>query len=74
MNGEGVLRMSDGTKFKGTFKNGMRNGKGIEEKDGVRFEGSYVNDIKDGPFVEKDSNGSIIRKGYYKHGIVEVAH
>ena len=69
MHGEGVMRLSDGTKFKGHFKNGMKNGKGIEETpDGIRFEGSYLNDQKDGAFVEKDQNGNVIRKGIYNRG------
>ena len=51
------------------FKNGMKNGKGIEETpDGIRFEGSYLNDQKDGAFVEKDQNGNVIRKGIYNRG------
>ena len=69
MNGEGVMRLSDGTKFKGHFKNGMKNGKGVEESsDGTRFEGSFFDDQKDGSFVEKDRNGNVIRKGIYNRG------
>ena len=69
MNGEGVLRLADGTKFKGHFKEGMKNGKGVEEAaDGTRFEGSFFNDQKDGSFVEKDKTGKVIRKGIYSRG------
>ena len=47
----------------------MKNGKGVEETpDGIRFEGSYLNDLKDGAFVEKDRNGTILRKGIYNRG------
>ena len=72
MNGEGVLRTKDGSKYKGNFKDGMKNGKFIEENsDGLRFEGTYVNDIRDGAFVEKNRNGNIIRKGVYRMGRIE---
>jgi antitoxin component YwqK of YwqJK toxin-antitoxin module len=40
----------------------------------VRFEGSYNDDVRDGAFVEKDSNGNVIRKGYYKRGRIEVSN
>ena len=53
----------------------MKNGKCVEETpDGVRFEGSYLNDQKDGPFVEKNRNGSIIRKGVYVRGKLQTAN
>ena len=56
-------------KFKGTFKDGKRNGKAIEEdKDGKRFEGTYVDDLRDGSFVEKDRNGKIVAQGTYTRG------
>ena len=72
MHGEGVLRMANGTKFKGIFANGKRNGKGVEEDaEGNRFEGSFADDLRDGAFVEKDKNGNVIRKGYYKRGAIE---
>ena len=45
-----------------------------EDKDGVRFEGTYVDDLRDGAFVEKDRNGAVIRKGYYKRGVIEVTN
>ena len=40
--------------------------------DGVRFEGTYVDDLKDGYFVEKNHNGTIIRKGYYSKGRLQI--
>jgi antitoxin component YwqK of YwqJK toxin-antitoxin module len=50
----------------------MRHGKCIEESsDGIRFEGTYKNDKRDGAYVERDSNGNIIRKGYYNNGYME---
>ena len=48
MDGEGVLRQADGTKYKGQFKSGLKNGHGIQEdKDGNRFEGEF----KDGMMI-----------------------
>jgi hypothetical protein len=72
MEGEGILRLADGSKFKGQFKKGAKNGPGImEDKNGNRFEGNFVNDEKDGPFVEKDRNGKITRQGTYSHGVCQ---
>ena len=72
MNGEGILRMIDGTKFKGTFRNGEKNGFGImEDKEGVRFEGYFENNERHGEFVLKDKNGHITQKGTYNHGVIE---
>ena len=67
--GEVVIHYGNGSRFKGTYKNGKRNGKCIEEtKDGKRFEGSYVNDVRDGRFVEKDGNGRVTCTGHYENG------
>ena len=42
MEGNGILRQIDGTKYKGQFKNGLKDGHGIQEdKDGTRFEGEF---------------------------------
>jgi hypothetical protein len=42
MEGEGILRQSDGTKYKGQFKAGLKDGHGIQEdKNGVRYEGEF---------------------------------
>jgi antitoxin component YwqK of YwqJK toxin-antitoxin module len=61
--------MSDGSKFKAIFKNGVKNGKAIEEnKDGKRFEGYYIDGRRDGAFVEKDRNGNIVAQGTYSNG------
>ncbi len=75
MNGKGVIIMKDGSKFKGSFKNGLKNGEAIEvNRDGIRFEGSYLNDVRDGSFVEKDRNGQIIRRGVYRNGRIESSY
>ena len=72
MHGEGILRQKDGTKFKGEFSNGEKNGRCVmETADGVRFEGYYKDNQRDGNFVEKDRNGRVIRKGHYTRGILD---
>jgi antitoxin component YwqK of YwqJK toxin-antitoxin module len=64
-----VVRFADGSKFKGIFKNGRRNGAAVEEdKDGNRFEGTYLDDMRDGRFVEKDRNGKVTAQGTYTRG------
>ena len=71
MDGEGILRMTDGSKFKGMFKNGEKNGPGImEDENGMRFEGNFKDNEEDGPFVMKDKNGNIVQKGEYSHGVI----
>ena len=64
--------MKDGSKFRGKFKNGLKNGDAVEvNKEGIRFEGSYLNDMRDGNFTERDRNGQIIRRGTYRNGRIE---
>ena len=64
-----IRHCADGSRFKGTYKGGNRNGKAIEEdKAGNRFEGTYVNGVRDGRFVEKDRNGQVKAKGHYESG------
>ena len=64
-----IIHYANGSRFKGSYKKGMRNGPAIEEdKDGNRFEGSYVDDRRDGRFVEKDRNGNVTRSGRYESG------
>ena len=56
----GVLRM-DGDKFKGSFKEGLKEGHGIlEDKNGVHYEGEFHNDMKDGKFIVRE--GGHVRK------------
>ena len=46
MEGQGILRQSDGTKYKGGFKDGLKDGHGIlEDKDG-HFEGEFRRGVK----------------------------
>lgn len=61
-----IIHFADGSKFKGTYKDGYPHGKAIEEdKDGNRFEGSYRDGERDGPYVMKDRNGRVTKKGKY---------
>ena len=71
-NGKGTLTLTNGTKYKGGFVNGMQEGNGVEEdKNGNRYEGFFKQGKKNGPFVETDKNGKVIRKGTYKFGRLE---
>ena len=64
-----IIHFANGNKFKGTFRNGKREGQAIEvDKDGKRFEGSYKDDERDGKFIEKDRNGNITAQGMYIRG------
>ena len=64
-----IIHFADGSRFKGIYKNGKRNGAAIEEtKDGKRFEGTYLDGRRDGKFVEKDRNGQIVKRGHYERG------
>lgn len=64
-----IIHFHDGSKFKGTYRNGKRNGPAIEvDKNGNRFEGNYVNDYRDGKYVEKDRNGRVTSQGVYDRG------
>ena len=66
---EVIIHYHDGSKFKGIYKDGKRNGVAIEEdKEGHRFEGSYKDDVRDGKFVEKNRDGSITAIGTYTNG------
>ncbi len=64
-----IIYYSDGSKFKGTYSSGKRNGPAIEvDKNGVRFEGSYRDDKRNGKYIEKDRDGKIISQGVYTDG------
>ena len=57
-------------RFKGTFRKGLKEGKGIlEDIDGIRYEGNFSGDKKNGEFIEKDKNGLLLRKVVYHNGI-----
>ena len=61
--------VTDGSKFRGSYHNGKRNGSAIEESsNGIRFEGNYRNDVRDGKFIERDKNGKVMVSGHYDRG------
>lgn len=57
--GEGVLEWSNGDKYEGEFKNGLRHGHGvlIECKGSRRYEGQWVLSQKEGKGTETFANG-----------------
>ena len=70
MDGQITIHYADGSKFRGMYRDGKRNGAAIEQdKKGVRFEGSYRNNVRDGKFTETDRNGKVIAQGYYDNGV-----
>ena len=69
MDGQITIHYADGSKFRGIYKDGKRNGKAIEvDKAGNRFEGIYKDDRRDGEYIEKDRNGNITSQGTYVRG------
>ena len=61
--------------FKGSFKGGLKEGKGVmEDAEGIRYEGTFHNDLKDGLFVETDKSGNVIREVTYVKGIEQTKH
>ena len=45
MDGEGMFRQTDGTKYKGFYRAGLKEGYGVLiDKDGKRFEGTFHKD------------------------------
>ena len=60
------MSLADGTKFKGTFVNGMVDGKGlVEEADGTRLEGVFKEGFRTGTFTVMDKSGKKIRTIIY---------
>ena len=72
MHGEGIMREADGTKFKGHFENGLKEGSGLlVDSQGNRFEGNFHRGEKHGEFVEKDRNGNVLRRVTYVNGVAQ---
>ena len=58
-NGLGFIEHLDGSKFKGFFKNGKRNGFGISFLNNrTKIEGNYIDDKKTGTFIITYPDGS----------------
>ena len=61
--------MTDGSVYTGQFVRGHEEGQGtLVSTDGTRFEGFFKRGQKDGPFIEKDTNGNVVRKGTFRNG------
>ena len=68
-NGQGILRQTNGMKYKGRFVNGKKDGEGLQEDaEGVRYKGGFKEGLKHGDFIETDAEGKEIRRGTYKEG------
>ena len=60
------MSLADGTKFKGSFVDGVVDGKGVvEESDGTRLEGVFKEGFRTGTFTVKDKSGNKIRTIIY---------
>jgi len=68
--GKGTLKEDDDEYFTGTFKNGVKEGKGkIHGKDGtIKFEGTFQGDQKNGPGKSYYSSGNLFQEGKYLRG------
>ena len=66
-----ILKYSNGDKYEGEFKNGIREGYGIYYySNGDKFEGEFKNEIREGFGVFYFSDG-ILYEGEFKNGIIE---
>ena len=71
MEGKGVLRTADGTKFTGAFTDGRMHGPSVEPPpDGSKIECTYKDGERHGKYVEYDRNGNVTKKGEYSNGRV----
>lgn len=60
MHGKGVFTYSNGDKYEGCYKEGVKQGKGIFTwADGMCYEGSYENDMRSGKGVFRYTNGNV---------------
>lgn len=58
-----IIHFANGSRFKGMYKKGLRNGPAIEEdKDGKRFEGVYADGLRNGRFLEKTATEKLSLK------------
>lgn len=71
MNGEGILRLVNGIKYRGGFLNGEEQGHGVAvDADGTRYEGTFEEGQRDGKFIVKDADGKVIRECVYNMGAI----
>lgn len=70
-NGEGIMVYKSGSKYKGSFQNGLRNGKGVFVwKSGAKYQGDWVSDKMHGYGTYVYPDGSYY-KGDFKNNIKE---
>ena len=72
MHGKGVFTYSNGDRYEGYYKEGVKHGKGVFTwADGMSYEGEYENDVRSGKGVFRYTNGNIYDgewKDNVKHG------
>ena len=69
MEGEGILKKSDGTEIRGTFVANAIDGNFVQiRKDGTKLYGHYSNGVENGTFITRDSRGNIIDRKNYVNG------
>ena len=67
--GEGSIRMSDGSHYNGRWKNNKKHGKGLELlTNGERYEGNFENDEKHGE-GRLTTKSNLTMKGTWRHGV-----
>jgi hypothetical protein len=67
--GKGILKMKDGSVYRGLFKGGLRHGKGeLTVNDKIIFKGGYENGLKEGKCDEGSIDGGTISRNSYKSG------
>jgi hypothetical protein len=67
--GKGILKMKDGSVYRGLFKGGLRHGKGeLTINDKIIFKGGYENGLKEGKCDEGSIDGGTISRNSYKSG------
>ena len=67
--GEGILRLANGMKYRGGFLNGEEHGNGVAvDADGTRYEGTFEEGQRHGKFIIKDASGNIVRECVYSLG------
>ena len=71
MNGEGILRLANGKKYRGGFLNGEEHGNGVAvDTDGTRYEGTFEEGQRDGKFIVKNAQGDVVRECVYNMGTI----
>jgi len=68
-NGEGTYVNSDGSSYKGRWKNGKPDGRGTKiDADGKKYTGQFINGKANGTGTLYNPDGTIIKTGMWKDG------